>query len=206
MIATPSSDTCNRIRCPGPIVVESDFTSSGFENRNAVRCGVEAVPFILLVDPDGKVLDIHLLGDRLQQALEKTMKGPEAESAQQSILFSFETQFVAHYSPAVGDESEESQKEQAESEASDDADIEDLEEQLLSINPYAPPADASAIDLIDFIMEMQDKPRSIQTRPGFTQGVIQAVDQILKIETKERWKTHGTSCQAAVSPTRCGTR
>ena len=39
------------------------------------------------------------------------------------------------------------------------------------------------------LMEMQDKPRSIQSQPGFSDGVIQAVDQILKMETKPRWKT-----------------
>lgn len=57
-----------------PIVVSPDPATPGFENENAVRCGVEAVPFVLLVDPDGKVTDIHLLGDRLPAALQKRIE------------------------------------------------------------------------------------------------------------------------------------
>jgi peroxiredoxin len=52
-----------------PVLVNSDATALGFENPNAVACGVEAVPFVLLIDPNGKVADIHLMGDRLSTAL-----------------------------------------------------------------------------------------------------------------------------------------
>ena len=55
-------------------VVDPDPTSAGFENPNAVRCGVEAVPFILLVNPQGEVVDIHLMGDRLSAALAAQVK------------------------------------------------------------------------------------------------------------------------------------
>jgi hypothetical protein len=54
---------------PWPIVINPDPTAAGFENPNAVRCGVEAVPFIVLVNPQGIVVDVHLMGDRLAAAL-----------------------------------------------------------------------------------------------------------------------------------------
>ncbi len=52
-----------------PVVVNPDPMTPGLENANAVRCGVEAVPFILLVNPEGHVVDVHLMGERLRTAL-----------------------------------------------------------------------------------------------------------------------------------------
>ena len=56
---------------PWPVLVNPDPLAGGFENPNAVRCGVEAVPFILLVNPEGIVVDLHLMGQRLPTALAK---------------------------------------------------------------------------------------------------------------------------------------
>lgn len=55
------------------ILVQADPNAAGFENPNALRCGVEAVPFVLLVDTEGKVSEIHLMGDRLKKALAAKM-------------------------------------------------------------------------------------------------------------------------------------
>jgi hypothetical protein len=52
------------------VLVQADGSAAGFENPNAVRCGVETVPFIMLVNPAGNVADIHLMGDRLKSALD----------------------------------------------------------------------------------------------------------------------------------------
>ena len=57
-----------------PVLVNPDPTTAGFENPNALRCGVEAVPFILLVDPQGRVVDVHLMGERLPAALAEHVK------------------------------------------------------------------------------------------------------------------------------------
>jgi hypothetical protein len=73
-----------------PVVVDTDPAAAGFENANAIRCGVEAVPFVLLVNPRGEVVDIHVVGDRLAAALaqhvdrvnrEKPVAGPGAEES-----------------------------------------------------------------------------------------------------------------------------
>jgi len=52
------------------VLVQADPSAAGFENPNAVRCGVETVPFVLLVNPAGNVVDMHLNGDRLKAALD----------------------------------------------------------------------------------------------------------------------------------------
>jgi hypothetical protein len=60
-----------------PVVINPDPTTAGFENPNALRCGVEAVPFILLCDPTGQVVDLHLMGDRLPAVLGEYLEGAE---------------------------------------------------------------------------------------------------------------------------------
>lgn len=59
---------------PWPVLVNADPNAAGFENENAIRCGVEAVPFVLLVDPTGQVVDIHLTQDRLTTTLQQHVK------------------------------------------------------------------------------------------------------------------------------------
>ena len=60
---------------PWPVVVNPDPMAAGFENVNAKRCGVEAVPLALLVNRDGVVTDLHLLGGRLPTVLQQRL-GP----------------------------------------------------------------------------------------------------------------------------------
>ena len=59
------------------MVFNSDADVPGFSSGNAVRCGVEAVPFSLLVDPQGVVVDIHLMGDRLPDAIGQWVHGTQ---------------------------------------------------------------------------------------------------------------------------------
>lgn len=56
------------------IVVQPDPNSSSTENPNAIRCGVESVPFTFLATPDGTVSDIHLMGPRLEKVLSERLK------------------------------------------------------------------------------------------------------------------------------------
>ena len=47
------------------------------------------------------------------------------------------------------------------------------------INPYSPPSGLSAGQLVNFIFSMQEKPLSIQRRPGFAAAIAEAADQVL---------------------------
>ena len=63
---------------PWPVVVDPDPMAAGFENPNAVRCGVEAVPLAVLVDADGVVTDLHVLGGRLNKVLAERLSSSPA--------------------------------------------------------------------------------------------------------------------------------
>jgi hypothetical protein len=55
-----------------PTVVSSDPNVSGFEQSNASLNGVVAIPFLVLVGPDGVVKNIHVFGDRLTATIQET--------------------------------------------------------------------------------------------------------------------------------------
>ncbi|MDG2380594.1 MAG: TlpA disulfide reductase family protein [Pirellulaceae bacterium] len=160
-----------------PIIVNPDASAAGYQNPNALRAGVESVPYTLLIGPQGVVLDIHSKGDRLQSLLKERLGSSDtAEIARDRNGL----RYVAVLSPESDVEAAKSQEASA---------VTGLSKELQETNPYAPPADATAIGLIDFILEMQDKPRSIQRRKGFSLGVVEASDRLLASDAKERWKT-----------------
>jgi thiol-disulfide isomerase/thioredoxin len=56
---------------PWPTVFSSDPAKVGYDCPMAERCGVNAIPFVVLVGKDGKVDGIHMRGKRLGERLEK---------------------------------------------------------------------------------------------------------------------------------------
>jgi peroxiredoxin len=52
-----------------PTVISEDPDRSGTSNPNAIRYGVDAMPFTVLVNPDGKIEKIHVFGPHLSDAL-----------------------------------------------------------------------------------------------------------------------------------------
>lgn len=65
---------------PWPTVI--DETVGGlFGNPNAIRYGVEAVPFVMLVGRDGKVANIHVHGAALSKQVEQLVRMPSSQNA-----------------------------------------------------------------------------------------------------------------------------
>jgi thiol-disulfide isomerase/thioredoxin len=54
---------------PWATVVSGDDTMRGFEHPTAVKSGVDSIPFVLLIDREGKVDSIHVRGEKLEKAL-----------------------------------------------------------------------------------------------------------------------------------------
>ena len=67
-------------RLPWPTVI--DEIAPGLEaNPNAIRYGVQAVPFVMLVGRDGKVADIHVRGTKLSKKVEELINQPSSKNA-----------------------------------------------------------------------------------------------------------------------------
>lgn len=60
-------------KLPWDIAIPADPMQRGFENPLAVRCGVDAIPFMLLLDQTGKVAAIHTRGPRLEAEVRRLL-------------------------------------------------------------------------------------------------------------------------------------
>jgi thiol-disulfide isomerase/thioredoxin len=74
----------------------------------------------------------------------------------------------------------------SEPEASDSEDEPEAVES--EVNPYSPDEGLSAFELVDYLLEMKEKPRVIQSRPGFTAGVVEAAQRVLASDGSDKFK------------------
>ncbi|HRF02269.1 MAG TPA: TlpA disulfide reductase family protein [Pirellulaceae bacterium] len=65
------------------------------------------------------------------------------------------------------------------SDGSQDPAVQDDQAEEDSTNPYLAPADASTDELVDFLLDLEDKPRSLLNRSGLVEAVVDAADRIL---------------------------
>ena len=65
-------------KLPWPTIMSNDKTKIGFDSPLAVHCGVKAIPFLVLLDGDGKVIALHPRGERLGAKLAELL-GPVEE-------------------------------------------------------------------------------------------------------------------------------
>ncbi len=138
-----------------PSVVDPKAT--GFKNPLAVRCGVSAIPFILLVGPDGTVINIHVRGPKLGERLAELLGEPAAPPAPAPGL-----------EDPAGSQGDEGEAGDEGEEGDDDS------------NPYAADSSLSPAELVDFLFDMEEKPLSIQQRPGFTEAIVDAAERLVK--------------------------
>jgi len=226
---------------PWPTVFSDDPNANGFENPNAVRCGVEAIPFLVLVGADGKVAALHVRGPQLGAKLAELLgpadprpdqpaadepapndlpadepppeegalpdvpllqghRAPPAggaiaragvtrrEMAGASALGTIEVAGPQATVPAVPVCGNSAPDDDHDADRDATADDDEPAEEAFS-NPYEPSAEMTPRELVEFLLEMQDKPSSIQHREGFSQGVIAAADRVLAADVQVKWKT-----------------
>lgn len=73
-------DYLRRQRLPWPVLM--DEVAPGLHaNPNAIRYGIRAVPFVMLVGRDGKVADIHVRGTNLSKRVQELLAMPAEKNA-----------------------------------------------------------------------------------------------------------------------------
>ncbi len=225
------------ISMPWATVVPKDQNLQGMRtDPNAVRYGVTALPFVVLVDKEGKAVAIHVRGPMLERKLREMLgppaggdKGdspvpvpgglppndaldlPEGEGPQSPPTDptpAAEEPRDADATPApatdarlghrgrvffcglfddVTETDTDPRNEDGESTPSN-ADDADSEPPAEDINPYSPDEGLSSFELVDFLFEMKDKARVIQSRPGFTEAVVEAADRLLTTDASDKYK------------------
>ncbi|ADB16157.1 Redoxin domain protein [Pirellula staleyi DSM 6068] len=67
---------------PWPTVISASDDSRGFDHPTARKCGVDAIPFIVLIGKDGKVDSIHVRGPKLKTKLTQLLGAPAAPASE----------------------------------------------------------------------------------------------------------------------------
>jgi thiol-disulfide isomerase/thioredoxin len=188
---------------PWTTVVAADENQQGAgKDPNAVRYGVEAIPFLVLVDKEGKVIALHVRGEQIDQYLEELLGRPPlpdkvdptapdavpgSEQPDLEPLQPDDTGRVFRagvYYCSLADDADPAQ-------GNDDPDAAPEDEQESAapeINPYAADEGLSSLELVDFLLDMKEKPRVIQSRPGFTEAVTEAADRVLASDASAKFK------------------
>lgn len=197
-------------KLPWPTVVSADPKSVGFEMPLAEKCGVAAIPFVILIGRDGKVLDLHVRGERLEEKLAEIFDGvkPPANGDKTEKPKAKEEKSSRFQRPARKANGFVGAEEKADARAKDAAvpaaanakrataandtaakgDEKKTEPALPEPegNPYSPREDLTTAELVDFIFNMQEKPKSIQSRPGFAEAIVEAADRVLAGKASEK--------------------
>ena len=162
-------------------IKENDWSSIPM----AQKCGVQAIPFVLLVNAEGKVDSIHVRGPKLRKRLVELLgepattevppdptqlrpPGPPAKrtSGKQSRLVPRVLSPLSWLLPTAVLAFEPA------SPAAYDA----------AANPYLAKPGQKAAQLAAYIEKMLDRPSAIQQRADFAEAIIDACDRLLKAE------------------------
>jgi thiol-disulfide isomerase/thioredoxin len=144
----------------------------------ATKYGVEAIPFVVLVGKDGNVDSIHVrgpkLGARLKQLLgepattevpaDPTQPANAPPAAKTGMLRQVLPLGIAAVAAFLADEPA------ANAVKADDD----------SSNPYVAKPGLNASQLMAYLQKMLDRPQTIQSRPGFAEGIVDACDRVLR--------------------------
>ncbi len=121
-------------KLPWTIALPADAEKRGFENPLAAQCGVDAIPFMLLLDRTGKVAAIHTRGPRLETELRKLLNiNTEGDAPAEGDAPTQDAAPAEGDAPAEAPKADESQEKPAtesEAPASDNATESELDLQL----------------------------------------------------------------------------
>ena len=169
---------------PWKTVVTVNEKTRGFDAPIAAKNGLDKIPFTILVDRKGTVSAINLRGTELQTSLAKIFDSGEKPAAEKP-----DAEKPAAESPDKKDQSSqqplgaESNDQVALIECGDEDEEKESDEKPAAeepaSNPYLAAPGLSAFDLVDYILDMQEKPKSIRKRPGFSEAVSEAADRVL---------------------------
>jgi thiol-disulfide isomerase/thioredoxin len=146
----------------------------------AVKCGVDSIPFLVLVGKDGKVDSLHLRGERLRTRLVELLGDPENQPAATPPTekpAEKPAEEPTDKKPAVERPAEEKQSAITPLGIALAAALLAADDQAL--NPYSAQPGLTTEQLSAYILKMLDKPKSIQARPGFCAAVCEACDRLM---------------------------
>lgn len=191
----------------------------------AEKVGVNSLPFVLLVGKDGKVDSIHVRGPKLGKRLTELLGAPEGVPASEVPVDP-----TAKPDDAKPDDAKPAEQESergailqrggpvavmiaqavlaADEPAADEAAVAAVPaSEDPAINPYKAKPGLTTAQLVAYIERAMDRPKSIQSRPGFTEAVAEACDRVLAADppAKEAEQLFACECKCeALHRKACG--
>jgi len=190
-------------KLPWNTVISADPEAQGFDNPLAVACGIDSIPFIVLVNREGVAEALHVRGDELGERLAKLL-GPAGDADNLEDEKTDADEDKTDDAPSGGEAGDATNGDQGAATAPPRADRfvwQRVAATLLPVlflqadaqpaadaqndNPYLPDPDLSPDELVEFLLDMQEKPRSIRERPGFAEALVAAADRVLATQTTD---------------------
>jgi len=191
---------------PWVTLTSADPDARGFKDPNAVRCGVQSIPFTVLVDRDGTAIATHVRGPKLEEKLREVLgkEGDEGEEEKPEV----ETEPPTEDDGATDPQPVEREEPTTDGDGSGDAPMpedavpsdivsEDAtdgtdETEEDDFNLYAPRPGLSVFELVNYIYDLKDKPRSLRKRKGFNEAFVITADLILAGDSSDSQKELAT--------------
>jgi thiol-disulfide isomerase/thioredoxin len=158
----------------------------------AAKCGVQSIPFVVLVGRDGKVDSIHVRGPKLKKRLSELLGEPVTGEIPADPT---QPAGAVPADPSAAKPTNGKQSRAVPSGAATPLGL-FLAQTLLAtalaelspaedsaINPYVAKPGLTPAELVAYIQKMLDRPQAIQTREGFAAGIIDACDRVLAAQS-----------------------
>ena len=165
-----------------PVIVDPVTAEDPWKIPAALECGINSIPCMVIIGKDGKIIkhlqNSSILALELRKILDAETKPDSAENPSQTDAnetpdeSTGDSAFIpARFLPLL------SVYAQAENETPEQQ------------NPYLAPKGLSALELVDYLFDMQEKPKAIRFRPGFMEAVADAADRLLATKASDKFHT-----------------
>jgi len=163
--------------------VEDDAVAAAWEMPSATACGINSIPALIILDRTGTVVKMIQSAAELEAVLAgltspAPQDSPDSPSPTDSGTRNPVRSPIALSVPHIFHQLTLLSMGQTDDEDSSD---------LLTGNPYVAAEDADKLELLDYLLDMQDKVKSIRHRDGFAAAVHDAASRLLKLEASDRF-------------------
>lgn len=149
--------------------------AASWEMPSTTACGITGIPALVVIGRDGKVAAMVHSPQELEAELARATNTTPASKDS-----SFHNQKIKTLTIAGGPL-------QFITTTTFPQNTKDESDETKPNNPYLAPADADKLELLDYLLDMQDKVKSIRYRDGFAVAVHEAATRLLALDASDRF-------------------
>ena len=152
--------------------IADSVVAASWDMPSTTACGISGIPALVVIGRDGKVAAMVHSPQELETELNRAIGAPASKDSSfhnpktRSLNTGGPLRFITTttFLQDTDDESD-----------------------AATPNPYLAPADADKLELLDYLLDMQDKVKSIRYRDGFAVAVHEAATRLLALEASDRF-------------------